>query len=270
MGTGSRKVGQAAGPGVLLRHGALKAKAKNTQEANRFKWVVKDQKYFRRRATPGGGPPFVIEPGERWLDIGANVGFFALCALSHGARSVTCIEAEKENVARLKTNLRLNGYRGRRAHIVRAVVRGKRGSSSALLLSRKTTRHSILSVPEANHDGRTQKVPTVTTLRRLLSQWPCDAVKLNIEGAEREVLLSMHSTSWGPSIKKMVFEYSFDVFPRRQEYDDLLEHLRATDWQVFPEGVPSWFAGRRATWDRRRTLGNDARQIWAFRLSRKP
>jgi len=123
----------------------------------------------------------------------------------------------------------------------------------------------VLSVPEASHDGKTQTVPVVTTLRQLLNDRPSEAVKLNIEGAEREVLLSMSSRAWGPHVRKMVVEYSFDVFPTRRDYDGLLRHLRATGWKVFPESVPAWFSGANATWDRRRTLGNDARQIWAFR-----
>lgn len=238
----------------------------NKQEANRFKWVVQDQKYFRKRATPGGGPPFGVDPGERWLDVGANIGLFAISTLAEGAASVTCVEAEKENIARMRANLRLNGGGPRRARVVRALVRGStKKAANVLLLSRKTTRHSVLSVPEAVHDGKTQKVSSVTTLRQLLRDWPSDAVKLNIEGAEREVLLGMAAKSWGPSVKKLVAEYSFDVFPRRRDYDEVLRHLRATGWKVYPESTPAWFSGAGAEWDRRRTLGNDARQIWAFR-----
>lgn len=260
--TARRRTGRQA-----LRHGPLRAYAQNPQEVNRFKWVVKDRKYFRSRCTPGGGPPFLVEAGERWLDVGANVGYFAALALSEGARSMTCVEAEKENIVRLRRNLKLGGA-DRKVRVVRALVRGRLGRSGKLLLSRKTTRHSALAVPEAGHSGAAQLVPCVTTLRRLLGSTeggPYDALKINIEGAEREVLLAMRGSSWGRELRKMVVEYSFDIFPKRGDFDELLTHLRATGWRVFPESVPSWFSGKDAVWDRRKTLGNDARQIWAFR-----
>lgn len=264
-----RERGAGAGAGTLLKHGSLKARAWNRQEANRFKWVIKDQKYFRRRCTPGGGPPFGVEAGERWLDVGANVGYFALLALDNGAASVTCVEAERQNLQRLRSNLALNGHGPATARVLRALVRDRAGRPSKLLLSRKSTRHSVLAVPEAEHGGEAQEVPSVATLRQLLADpgGPYDAVKLNIEGAEREVLLAMGQHSWGKSVRKMVVEYSFDVLPVRRDYEHLLRHLKETGWQVFPESVPAWYAGAAATWDRRQTRGNDARQIWAFRKS---
>eukprot|EP00811_Abedinium_folium_P007055 NODE_16509_length_990_cov_10.307068.p1 GENE.NODE_16509_length_990_cov_10.307068~~NODE_16509_length_990_cov_10.307068.p1 ORF type:complete len:301 (+),score=89.88 NODE_16509_length_990_cov_10.307068:79-903(+) len=250
---------------VQCQHGAIKAVALNPQEVNRFKWVVKDAKYLRPRCTPGGGPPFTIAEGERWLDLGANVGFFALLVLDHGAASVVCVEAEALNAERLRSNL--VGRRG--VSIVRALVRKSAAHGARLLLSRKTTRHSVLCVPEAKPSGDAQMVPKVTTLRALLAaQSPGgggtpDAVKINIEGAELEVLLATTARDWR-AVRKMVVEYSFDVLPTRADYDKLLAHLRSSGWEVHPEPVPAWFTADKP-WDRRRTLGNDARQIWAFR-----
>ncbi|CAE8581592.1 unnamed protein product [Polarella glacialis] len=273
----------------VLRHGSVRAKARNSQEENRFKWVVVDRKYYRPRCTPGGGPPFVVQDGERWLDLGANVGFFALSALSEGAKSVTCVDAESENLARLRENLQLNGHGRSRASVVRALVCGRRSSATSrtpasdavvsasagrrrklggswLLLSRKTTRHSVLRVPEARPSGNTQWVPRAVKLHDLLASdaHGFDAVKLNIEGAEREVPLAMGARSWG-SVRKLVVEYSFDIFPARRDYDHLLQHLQASGWRVWPEAVPSSFCRQDAQWDRRQSMGNDARQIWAFR-----
>ena len=70
-------------------------KPPNDTQCRRFKWVVDDAKYFRRKRTPSGGPAFVPEAGDRWLDLGANMGYFALVVLSKGACHVTCVEAEE-------------------------------------------------------------------------------------------------------------------------------------------------------------------------------
>ena len=266
MGRGSNNIKAARRTcPCILRHGSIKAYARNPQERNRFKWVVGDHKYIRNRCTPGEGPAFVVIEGESWLDVGANVGFFALLCFQMGAAHVTCVEAERDNIACLRKNLEINGHNTTRAKVVRALVRGSSNKSAQLLLSRKTTRHSVLRAPEAIPSGGVQPIPVVQTLQKFLRMRPYHGVKLNIEGAEREVLLAMKANSWPRSVKKLVVEYSFDVFPHRRDYDTLCNHLESTGWRIYPESVPAWFKGKNAQWDRRKTMGNDARQIWAFR-----
>ena len=50
---------------------------------------------------------FSIEAGERWLDLGANIGTFSLLALSRGAEVYAC-EPEPDNLRILEDNLELN------------------------------------------------------------------------------------------------------------------------------------------------------------------
>ena len=204
--------------GEYLTHGSIKAmKASRTQQ-NRFKWVVVEGKYFRARNTPGDGPKFVPEEGERWLDLGANMGYFALAVLDKGASYVKCVEAEESNAAAIRQNLALNAT-GSRAAVLHALVRGRPAEGPGILqLSEKSTRNAAPDFYVCKGTERQQEVPCVVTLAALLSEHAYDAVKINIEGAEREVLFNTGAAAWG-TVKKMVVEYSFDDFPKRTLMD---------------------------------------------------
>ena len=242
----------------LMTHGAVKAYAASAVQQRRFEWVVVKGKYFRPCATPGHGPRFVVEKGERWLDLGANLGYFALTALSKKASFVACVEAEQANAADLQRNIDLNSFTDR-ARVIRAMVRAP-GTAGLLRLSEKSTRHAAQDFYVTRPTEGLQEVHT-TTVSELLDAEPYDAIKINIEGAEREVLLSTSATTWR-GVRKMVVEYSLDVHRNKADFDALLAHLRNTGWQVHPEAVPSSWTG---DWDTRSSRGNDARQIWAFR-----
>mmetsp|Transcript_26778 Transcript_26778/g.59134 ORF Transcript_26778/g.59134 Transcript_26778/m.59134 type:complete len:280 (+) Transcript_26778:26-865(+) len=230
------------------------------QDKRRFKWVIEQRRYERPRSTPAGGPPFQVQRGERWLDVGAHKGYFALRALAQGA-SCFCVEAEEHNFETLCRNLlQYSSARQMRALVVPPSMSG---GCKPLKVSRKNTRHSLFEVPEgAAYSGETQVVPTSTTLGMILgAHGPFDAVKMNIEGAENDVLATV--ADWG-AVKKLVFEYSFDVWPDLALYDSLVEALTRQGWAVHPEAIPKKFRedGR---WDRTVTRANDARLIWCFR-----
>merc|ERR1712129_303021 len=105
-------------------------------------------------------------------------------------------------------------------------------------------------------------VPRVVTLPALVGGDAYDALKVNIEGAEVPVILSMKR--WPKSLKKLVVEYSFDIFPKLGDYKAFIKALKKQGWQVHPESLPAWFLDSKL-WDTKRTMGNNARQVWAFR-----
>ena len=118
--------------------------------------------------------------GRRVLDLGANVGMFALLALSKGARSVVAVEPDPCNFARLVENVR--GFPVVPLNVAAlgpsqrtGVIRGFSSSCSI-----------VASGAGVVVEGR--------ALRALLSLFPEDdgdlVLKMDVEGSEFDVLLN--------------------------------------------------------------------------------
>jgi ribosomal protein L11 methylase PrmA len=72
-----------------------------TSDEKTFKEVIVNNVYERKQ--------FKINKGERWVDLGGNVGAFALVALSKGAE-VDIYEPDPYNCKMIEENLKLNNY----------------------------------------------------------------------------------------------------------------------------------------------------------------
>lgn len=145
---------------------------------------------------------FNVEAGERWLDLGANIGAFSCYALSRGA-SVWAYEPEPTNAQLLDNNISINGFSGftlTRAAIVSDFVEER---SVNLFLSDKHGAYWRSSL--YNHHNR-RKI-TVPAVRISSILGGIDCVKMDIEGAEIDILYNLDD--W-QSVRKLVFEYHFD------------------------------------------------------------
>ncbi|HET9137523.1 MAG TPA: FkbM family methyltransferase, partial [Candidatus Kapabacteria bacterium] len=65
-------------------------------------WV---KKQYQR---PSAG--FIIRPGERWLDLGANIGAFSVYAALQGAQ-VRAYEAQRHNITMVRANIQANNLK---------------------------------------------------------------------------------------------------------------------------------------------------------------
>jgi FkbM family methyltransferase len=151
---------------------------------------------------------FYIEPQDKWLDLGGNIGTFSLLALSRGCSVVTC-EPEPENVDILEKNLTLN-FPGGAWEIIPMAVTTKRDNSIDFYPCNgeyNKYRHTIY--PKR---GRSKtSVPNIH-IDDLLSGTYIDSIKIDIEGAEIDILEHLTPDDYAKNgIRKMVFEYSFDV-----------------------------------------------------------
>lgn len=148
---------------------------------------------------------FTLAEGDRWLDAGAHIGTFSALALHLGAAKVVAVEPVPTFAAMLKLNTtpddRITRYEGIVTppgdHIPRIVyVRdGLTGYRTTTLRARRL-------------DSAEQIVPPAFPIDKLISAFDLDCVKLDIEGAEIEML-----EAWAPgaAIRKLVFEWPFDV-----------------------------------------------------------
>jgi FkbM family methyltransferase len=130
-------------------------------------------------------PGFVPGPGERVIDVGANVGLFAVLAASRGA-VVEAYEPHPETFAYLVENAASWDVRCHRAAVV-----GRRPESGRVPLWLHPTHdssHSLLDPGVVDEAPRTDSLEVeAVTLEEAIGDG-CDLLKLDCEGAEFELI----------------------------------------------------------------------------------
>lgn len=130
-----------------------------------------------------GAPGFEISPGERVVDVGANVGAFAVLAARQGA-TVDAYEPHPETFVHLERNTAGLAVRCVRAAVVAAPPEG---GTTALETSRESdTRHRLGEGGIA--------VPAVSLAEVI--EPGCDLLKLDCEGAEFELVGGTPAEAW--------------------------------------------------------------------------
>jgi FkbM family methyltransferase len=160
---------------------------------------------------------FEIKPDDVWLDLGGNIGTFTLACLTKGAKVIT-YEPEPENLELLKMNIDINFPSTDKSSInssinstiVPTAVGIKDGQTDLYLCKGDYNkyRHTIYK-----KRGRTSiKIP-IQSIHGVFKTYPnINAVKMDIEGAEIDILENMKLSDWKKTnVEKLVFEYSFDI-----------------------------------------------------------
>ena len=163
-------------------------KDEKSSDENAIDEVITRKSYTRVRSH------FDVQLGERWLDLGANIGAFAVYCRLRGAKAV-CYEPDAENFSILQMN-------APDFDLHRAAVSASRAKE---LLFKKSPnplnnyRGTICEAPARYVDAGT--VPNF--YGDFLKHQTFDGVKMDIEGAEAGLL-----DHWFlPKCKKLVLEY---------------------------------------------------------------
>lgn len=130
----------------------------------------------------------VLKAGMTVLDIGANIGYYALMELEligQGGRLIA-VEPSPSNAELLKRNLALNGYRDVEIH---AKAVSDRTSTRTFFLSEMSNLNTFHETGSAalHLKGKTIEVET-TTVPLIMSGRPLDLIRMDVEGHEIEVL----------------------------------------------------------------------------------
>jgi FkbM family methyltransferase len=166
---------------------------------------------------------FFVQPNERWLDLGGNIGTFALLALAHGASVVTC-EPEHDNLILLQKNLAHNFPNGQYFILPIAVTTNTQLTTDLYLCKGIYNKYRHTVHPKR---GRATIKVQQKHIHALLSDYDFDCIKMDIEGAEIKILETLTSNDYRKyGIKKMVFEYSFDIDPSIPRFLSIIEYLR--------------------------------------------
>ncbi|MDP7510867.1 MAG: FkbM family methyltransferase [Dehalococcoidia bacterium] len=150
----------------------------------------------------------IIEPGTVVIDVGAHVGYYSLLAARNAgpAGKVYAFEPEPANHSLLVKNAELNGY----DNIVplRKAVSNRVGSSTLYLTSLDNGRHSTYR-HESTQTG--SEVVETTSLDAFLESegWPpVDLVKVDVEGAEMDVLAGMEQLLQRSDRLRLIVEFN--------------------------------------------------------------
>jgi len=162
---------------------------------------------------------FKIESGESWLDIGACVGSFAHYASMRGAHVKAFepypvhIEIAKKNISNL-SNVELFPF----------ALSDKRGAFEMSVNSARnnTWRNSLLK----KWRGGETEIVQVFPVDDYITNDIC--LKIDCEGSELPIINRLIATGDIKKVKKMVFEYSWDILPETATFGLLLRELSKT------------------------------------------
>lgn len=147
----------------------------------------------------------LIKPGDRFLDIGANVGYYTVlaaeCVGSTG--QVISIEPDDTNFEILDANTRIWQQQGR-VKIYRYALSDQAGESQLFLSSHNSGMHRLYSSVVCT--GETIQVSVVRGDDLQLA--PLDLVKIDIEGFEPRALRGLQETLKASPRIKILSEFS--------------------------------------------------------------
>lgn len=149
-------------------------------------------------------PGFLIHPGQTVLDVGANIGDFAIYAASKGAR-VFAFEPEPRNIKRMGENIKLNNLE----HRIKILPYALSSQSGEVVLNVSSVSPGGHTVGEGD---KTIKVPAISLVDFLKQEniRQVDILKIDIEGGEYEVISKCPAEVFD-KIEKIVGEYHLSL-----------------------------------------------------------
>jgi len=162
------------------------------------------------------------------LDIGAHTGYFAIYAsVLNPTTQILSFEPEPSNFKLLKENLKQN-----RIHNAKAKNLAVAGTNSprTLIISEDSHNHSLLTEAVQKPQPQTQTTTQTTTLDLILKAHDhCDLIKMDVEGAEYEILAATQPETF-TKIKTLFIEYH--EFTPDQNHQTLIQLLKAQGFKT--------------------------------------
>ena len=190
----------------------------NTTDQKVIEEVIIKNSYERKKDK------FFLKDASTWLDLGGNIGTFTCKACEQGCEKVITFEPEDDNYDLLLKNIEKNNFKEKVTPIKAGVV-GKDNISTVKLYLCKGEynkyRHTIHKVK-----GRTTIDIPVQNFKKILKKYKPNGIKMDIEGAEIEILESMKPSDWPEHVTHLVFEYSFDVDPSIPRFKKIIDNLK--------------------------------------------
>lgn len=199
----------------------------------------------------------IIKKGDVIIDIGANIGYYALLEsrLAGPTGKVFAIEPVNENIKQLKKNIELNKYSNIEAFQLAIGDKDKKGF---IYLSDRSNWCSMNYLEYVKVNKKIKKeVVEVMTLDRFLEDKPFpDLIRIDVEGYEYEILKGMQNL--------LKTNRPLKIFLEIHVTDDLREKMIENVDTLFRHG----FKFKIGAWKDLRSRSNLLKSIYNF-LSRK-
>jgi FkbM family methyltransferase len=175
----------------------------------------------------------VLKSGMTVLDIGANIGYYALMELGLIGPSgrLIAIEPSPSNFDLLKRNLALNGYKDVEVHQLAASDRSDTRPFFISTMSNLNTFHDTgtgsLHLKGEAIQVRTAAVPEIMAGRKL------DLIRMDVEGHEVEVLAGLlPAIERGEMAPMIIFETHLSRYKHGHDMEAILKRLFASGYRI--------------------------------------
>jgi FkbM family methyltransferase len=167
---------------------------------NGFDWTVVDELFLRQVYRVD------LADVTRILDLGGNIGLATVAfAWNHPQAQICTVEPIPDNLAVLRRNVELNRVPGR---VVAGAV-GPKDGQTRFTLSENPCQHSAGLAARPTGKTLNVQVFSVPTLMTMMGWQQIDLMKIDVEGAEREVLGGQ--PSWLKNVRCLIGEGHFGV-----------------------------------------------------------
>jgi len=166
-----------------------------------------------------------LEEGDLFLDIGSNIGFFGLIAAKKVGKTglVVCFEPSAREFIRLVKNIELNGAKN---IIFFNTALSDQVGVSRFLTAKSHTGLNFLAETASNEDFEESLIPTIKgdlVLEPLLQQVSGKIiVKIDVEGAEYQVICGMQQFLSNPRVECVVAEVTPKFLKRFNHTQEML------------------------------------------------
>ena len=172
----------------------------------------------------------LVKPGDRFLDIGANVGYYTVLVakLVKSSGRVFAIEPNDTNFEILDANT-LPWQEEGRVQVFRTALSDEAGSANLFLNSRNGGMHRMYSSVVCTDES----VPVTVVRGDALQLEPLDFIKIDIEGFEPRALRGLQHTLQNSPHVKILSEFSpFSIMEAGES------PLRWLDWMTTQGFIP--------------------------------
>jgi FkbM family methyltransferase len=147
----------------------------------------------------------LVKPGDRFLDIGANVGYYTVLVaeLVEPAGRVFAVEPNEKNFEILVANT-LSWQEEGRVEVFQTALSDETGSANLFLNSRNCGMHRLYSSVVCTHES----VPVTVVRGDELQLEPLDFIKIDIEGYEPRAMRGLKQTLLNSPHVKILSEFS--------------------------------------------------------------
>lgn len=205
---------------------------KDTTDRKAIQEVVERRDYQNKNIN------FDFQESDVWLDGGVNIGAFTVLAMNYNVSGIYGYECEKSNYEIAVKNTMIQESNT----FVRLFNKGLSTVDKEFDLylcntSYNKYRHSIIK-HKTTEKRKTIKIKCLD-ISKVLSRYPdINAIKLDIEGSEFEILEQVDFKKFG--INKLVSEWSFDFDPSLDRFKKMVirlkKHFRVVHHRKLPRG----------------------------------